>query len=447
MTSPTQPYPHSIQPAAGAPQRDVNRPVVMCDCGVANRLDARFCRGCRKAVRRPQILSPNLVHPGKPSRLGIPGLFRQAPVATGPWLHFHNREGMVLQLAPQHGAEASPLGVLSLAGAGFNRASIRDVVPQGNGAIRGWTYLVAAPGGLEALSLETGRSQLLYRARPSEPISANCGEADCQKMRGVAAGKHHAFFVVASAAGTRTLMSIELDLDRPPQVLMSLEGSDVAGPLLVDRQLIYCTERQVGSYCPQTGAVTADFPRWFEPMLAPRNGDLNVAPGGLPLAAIVADGPTRGVLVAGQRKGSWGLLQFDFDSGRTPVFRDVPPGSCLSTQPDGSACLCTDSTIEVLGAGSTRRVSARLKSWMPASIAAPFLIWFEDHPYAEMHKLKLDWSGQQFRAEFEDRGCTWENCCGSYVIGEDLVVCFLDLRARENEAGLKLVRWSLTGKN
>jgi len=425
----------------------MNRPVVLCDCGVANRLDARFCRGCRKAVRGPQIQTASQVQPGKLSRLGVSGLFRQAPVAAGGWLFFHTREGLVLQLAPRPDAEACPIGTLSLAGAGFNRAVIRDVVPRGKGAIRGWTYLVAAPGGLEALSLETGRSQLLYRARPREPVSANSGETDCQRMRGLAADEHHAFFVVASGMGSQTLMSVELDLDRPPQMLMSLEGSDSAGPLLVERQLIYCTERQLGTYNPQSGAATADFPRWFEPMLLPQNGNLNVPPGGLPLAAIEADSATRRVLVAGQRKGSWGLLQVDFDSGQTPIFREVGPGSCLSTQPDGSACLCTGSAIEVLGAGPTRRMSARLKSWMPATMAGPFLVWFEDHPYAEMHKLKLDWSGRQFRVEFEDRVCTGENCCGSYLVGEDLVVCFLDLRARHNEAGLKLARWSLTGRN
>ncbi|MGA8088704.1 MAG: hypothetical protein WCA10_15595 [Terracidiphilus sp.] len=266
-------------------------------------------------------------------------------------------------------------------------------------------------------------------------------------MRGLAADEHHAFFVVASGAGTQTLMSVELDLDRPPEILMSLEGSNWAGPLLVARQLIYCTERQVGTYSPRSGAATADFPRWFEPMLLPQNGNLNLPPGGLPLAAIEGDGATRRVLVAGQRKGSWGLLHVDFDSSQTPTFREVPAGSCLSTQPDGSACLCTENAIEVFGTGPTRRISGRLKSWMPATMAGPFLIWFEDHPYAEMHKLKLDWSGQQFRVEFEDRACTGENCCGSYVVGEDLVVCFLELRARENEAGLKLVRWSLTGRN
>lgn len=420
-------------------------PSQRCVCGAVNRLGARYCRACRTVLTGARLLNHAQVRPGPVSILAVNGRFRQPPSAADGWLYAHTLGGAVLQVAPQT-AETREAGRFKMNGAGYNRAVLIDGNSPDKGFPRGATYLVATPEGVEALHLATGQSFRLFQARAGELVAANSGESDCQNMRGVAAHATRAIFVLRQGAETQTLMSLPIGIDRPPEALLVLAGKEVAGPLLCGSQAVYCTERQVGLARRRTEATVADFPRWFTPMLRPENGDLNLTPGGLPLVLQEAEDGPRVVLVAGWRNGREGLLQMDLDDPESARFRDLSRGSVLSTQTDGSACLCSDGAIEVLGKGAKRRMSASLKESMPASVAGSMLVWFEDHPYAEKHHVVLAWDEHRFSVQFESYACTPESCCGTFVTGEEFVTPYLDLQSGAGDAELKLVHCNLTGR-
>lgn len=419
------------------------RPVVPCSCGIVNRADSRFCRSCRRPLSGPGLQSERRVRPGAVSLLGMNGSFRQPPSTAGIWMYAHTREGVIMQIAARPGAEACVMGRLTLPSAGFNRGAVVDVAPRGQDQLRGWVYLAAGPSGVEAVMLANGRSRILYEARPGEPVAAIQGEPDCFAMRGLVADGTSAAIVVRSAADTNTLMRLRLGEDRPVEALLTLSGTQAVGPAMCGSRIAFCTERQVGLHDGHSGRAVADFPRGFTPLLEADGGDLSVAPGGLPLVLEEASGPSRRVWVAGRRAGRSGLLRVDFDNRDELKFRELPQGSSLARQQDGSTCLCTEEAIEVFGLGPTRRVAANLRGWMPASLGGPLLLWFGYDPYPEKQKVEIGWGERRFRVEFESRDCTGETCCGAYLLGEDLAVCYLDRKAEGDRPGLKLARWSL----
>jgi hypothetical protein len=420
------------------------RPVAPCSCGVTNRVDARYCRGCRKTVVKPQLHNARQVRPGPVSLLSLKGSFRQPPSAAEGFLYAHTRDGAVLQFATRPGAEACEIGRLALPAAGFNRGTVVDVAPHGQADPRGWTYFAATPSGVEALMLATGRNRVIYEARPGEPVAAIHGESDCQAMVGIVVSGNVAAIVVHSGADARTLMALPMREDQPAEVLLTLSGIQVAGPALCGERLAFCTERQVGMYDRGWGRAVVDFPRGFSPMLEPDTGDLSLTSCALPLVLDEAEGPSPTVWVAGRRGGRSGLLRVDFKNRDVSKFRELPQGSSLTRQQDGSTCLCTEDAIEIFGVGPSRRVEVNLRSWMPASLGGPLLVWFGYDPYPEKQRIGIGWGESRFQVDFESRDYNSETCCGAYLVGEDLAVCYLDRKAKDEQAGLKFARWCLT---
>lgn len=419
------------------------RPVVACVCGVVNRTDARYCRGCRRVVDGSGLQSAEQVRPGGVSALGVKGRFRQPPSAAGGLLYAHTQEGTVMQLAARAGAEAHEVGRFSLPAAGFNRGKMVDLEPRGQGELRGWTYLVASPSGVEALMLATGESHIIYEARSSQSVAAIHGESDSLAMRGVAASGTMTAIVVRTETDAQTLIMLPMGKDRPAEPLLTLSGLQVAGPTLCGERLAFCTEQQVGIYDRESGRSVADFPRGFSPTLEADGGELSLAPGCLPLVLEEAGRPSRRLWVAGRRDGRVGILRVDFENRDESKFRELPQGSSLTRQQDGSMCLCTGDLIEIFGFGATKSVSANLRNYMPASLGERLLAWFEYDPYPEKQKIGLAWGERRFRVEFESRDCTSETCCGAYLLAKNLAVCWLDTKAVGNQPGLKAARWTL----
>jgi len=239
-------------------------------------------------------------------------------------------------------------------------------------------------------------------------------------------------------------MGLSIGEDRPAEALVTLSGTQVAGPALCGSCLVFCTERQAGMYDRDRGRSIVDFPRGFIPMLQPDGGELSLAPASLPLMIDEAEGPARRAWVAGRRGGRSGLLRLDFETRDVSTFRELGEGSSLTTQDDGSTCLCTEEAIEIFGKGAARRVEANLRGWMPASLNEPLLTWFDYEPYPERQKIAIGWNERRFHVEFESRECTSETCCGAYLAGEDMLVCYLNRKAKDDQAGLKFARWCLT---
>lgn len=418
-------------------------PSRLCACGVANDLDARYCRACRAELTDCQRVKPSEVHPGKVSFLEIAGSFRQPPSAARSWLCAHTREGVVLRFVPRADAHPCEAGRFKLPEAGLNRAVLADVQSQDPNFARGWAYFVATPSGIEALHIATARNFVLYQARSGEPVAANSTDADCFRMRGIAADAGHVAFLVQQGPQSYTLMSQVMSVEAPPEALLVLSGERVAGPLLCGRRLAACTERQVGIADLGSGGMVADLPRWFAPMLEVDNGNLNLPLGGSPL--VLPDDQGQTVWVAGWRSDHEGLLEMDLENPESASFRPFQPGSVLSTQADGRVCLGSVGEIQIVGGGMSRHIDTSLKGSMPVSLADPFLVWFDDHPYPEKQRMVMAWGEDRFRVEFDSFACTPESCCGAYVVEDEFAVAYLDPQSSGEPAELKIARCNLAG--
>jgi hypothetical protein len=58
------------------------------------------------------------------------------------------------------------------------------------------------------------------------------------------------------------------------------------------------------------------------------------------------------------------------------------------------------------------------------------------------HRVQLATSARVMDLAFEDEKCNEDSCCGIYILGPDVMVAYLDIRAGDEGAGLRFARWS-----
>ncbi len=440
------PYPQCDERNPGVGQATdcscpLHKPVARCSCGMANRVEARFCRSCRKPLSGPALRETGELHPGPVVQSAIPGHFRQPPVSACGWLFLHTREGRVLRFAPG-GTEAFEAGRLTAPAAGLNRGVMIDVPAGTQERPRGWTWVVATPSAVEALSVATGQSHLVYEARREEQVSAIRNESEILGMRGIASHGRMVAFGVSTSMETRNMVGLNLGEDRPPEILLTLSGRSVAGPATCGGRFALCTERQAGLYERSTGRAVVDFPRNFVPMLERDSEDVSLAPGSLPVFFKDA-APSRTLLVVGRRGGRVGLLTLDFNNPQNAHFRELPRGSSVSSQPGGTTCLCTQDTIEVFGTRPSRHTGFSLRSWMPASIAGPLISWFDYDPFPEKQHVGMGWNERRSQIVFNAPECNPDTFFGTHLVGADLAICYFAREAEGSQALLKTATSSL----
>ena len=417
------------------------RPVETCTCGVANRPLARFCRGCRRQLTQANEQTRG-TRAGAVSMINVPGRFRQPPSVAGGLIYAQRLDGTVLELSSRPRAEPREAGKLGLTRTGFNRGTVVDVKPYEHRDLRGWTYLTVAPEGVEALSLATGKNTVLYRAQANRPVFAAGGEDEVLKMRGMAANERFAAFAVRGGPESCTLVRLHLGVDRPAEALFSLNGTEVAGPVMQGEFTAFCTTRQAGLYGRLCGTRVADFPDWFHPYLAIGETDLNLPPGGVPLVVAAGEGSIPKLLVAGDANGRSGLLEAQWENEPAIRFRPLPRGSALNAGWNGSACLCSDGAIEVYVPGKTHRLDAAVAQWMPATATGSWVVWFADDSHGDLHKLEAR-GPQRLSLSFESSDCRWTTCFGALVASGDLLLGVLNPGAPRGRPELQFVRWPL----
>ncbi len=414
-----------------------HRPIAICNCGAQNRINARHCRTCGAEFVATTASS---ITPSAVTISALQGNILFPPAAFDGAILAHTRQGEVLQIVPLPDSKPWTLGSLKASEAGLNRGVVTAAPLIRDGQSHGPQYLVATARGIEALSLYTGESRMLCGAGDSQAIAAIRGGAHPQSFCGVAAGENQIYFVIEEGE-RRSLATINLASDGPPESLLILRGAAVAGPLLCGTRLVYCTDQQIGLHDSVQGSAIADLPLNFRPYLAQGNTELTLAPGAMPLALIETRSAARKALVFGTQDNLSGVLEVDFDRGSTS-FTVLHPGSSVSVMADGTVCLCVNSGLKVYGKDSTRWIAGTLKRLFPASVAGGRTVFFEDHVMRDEQHLVIETSGKTHHVSFEAQGCTSQTCCAAFMVGEAMVVPYFDVSSSHGPSGLVFAAWS-----
>jgi len=371
------------------------------------------------------------------------GRFQRPPLAADGFLYALSRDGVLSQLSSRPGANARQMAQIEASPAAFNRAALVNVSgADRQGLVRGRVFLTVNAARVEAVSLLDGLSTVLYEAHPAEPIVANRSEGDTTGFKGLAANGEFFAFVLRNERGDNLLTLQYLDQDRPGEQPITLEGGQVAGPAMCDRQIVFCTKRQAALYDQETQTpFVLDLPSDFEPLFSPCSEDLHIAPGSMPFAIEPRDLDRHTIHIAGLSGGGAGLLQIDFEQDKKS-FRPVPRGSSLSANGDGVACLAVLDSVEVFGAEGAKVHRTRLQPGMPAYYAAPYVASFSEVDFVGRHRVNLASSSRSIDLQFEDDRCNEDSCCGIYLLGPDVAVAYLDVGAGDQGEGLRLARWS-----
>jgi hypothetical protein len=416
----------------------------LCTCGQANRVGARYCRGCGAPLNGGERDFSHF-RAGPVDTLNIAGLIVQPPIAAAEGLLVYTKEGVVHQISLRPGAVPWSIGSFTSLEAGNNRIAVTEAPLRSGGRSLGLQAVVACPRGVEALPLAGGESRMIYEAPPEMSVAAVRSGARAQSFCGVATRNGLVTFVVEKD-GDCILMGLWLDGSRRPEELLTLTGRMVAGPLMCGERILVCTEHQVGLFIPRLGARVLSLPSWFTPFMTYNDDTLNMAPNAMPLALSEAAGAQQKAHIFGANRNRCGILDVDFLSGDVNEFRLLAKGAALNTMADGTTCLTSNSGILIYGEGADQWVAATPRTWMPATVAPPFVIWFEDHAYQDKQKIAFAAKGASFTVEFTNDKCSFQNCCGAYRVGDDFAVAFFDVMPTGEPAGLRLAIWTMTNR-
>lgn len=448
------PYPNcareSDHDSHGACNCEYRLPILRCaSCGMQNRSGALFCRACRAALPEPELRRGTLRgRVGTP--LAMPGSFRRPPLAAQGFLYALAKNGALLQLSSREGAKAREIARVESHLASFNGSSLVNVQNAGGyGLPAGWTYLAVSQFRVEGISLAEAKlstsdlkAKTIFEPQEPDTIVANRTEGESAACKGLAANSEFVAFVVRTEAGDNVLTLCYLHQDRPAERPLTLEGSQVAGPLMCERQIVFCTREQVGLYDQETqSSFTANFPSKFEPLLAPSSELLSIPAGSMPFAVDRRNPDKHTVLVAGVMGSDTGLLRVEFEENRKS-FRKLDKPASFSTGANGIGCLALPETMEIFGTAEGGVHRARTHPGMPAYFVASGLGFFAETNFEGRHRVQLAGRERTVELPFDDPKCNEETCCGMYALGTDFVVAYLDIRAGDQGEGLKFSRWS-----
>lgn len=367
-----------------------------------------------------------------------------SPIISFDGILAHARNGSVLKVALCDGAAPWVVGSFKSFDAGVNRGVVTERPLRCKGQSFGLNYLVAVPGGLEAVSLVDGECRQIYKTNPGETLAVFRDGTRPQSCCGVATRGELVTFVV-EAEDMRALMALRLNGDGPVQSLLQLSGQTVAGPLMCADRVLFCTDRQAGLYDARQGGGSVDFPVGFAPFMSVGDDTLNLVPDAMPLALPDAGEPARKAIVFGRLNGRCGMLEVNFDRPQETVFKGLSSGSSLATMADGTAVLCINDGVQVYGASVSRWIPGMLRRGMPAFSVPPFVISFEDYVFKEKQRLRITLGDRNLNVEFESEQCTGLNCCGAYGIGSEMAVAFFDVLHTGEPNGLYLAHWRMGG--
>ena len=440
-----QPYPEREAPATStagnASMATAAYGVEVCaHCAVRNRVDARFCRGCRAPLTANEAPEAPIVAVGPVELLALRGSFRRAPVKAGGLLYLLASSGAVSQFSPGAGAVLRPMGQLRQASAGFNRFAVLDLAgPKLPGALRGWTLLAAETAGIEALSFVTGESTLLFQPAAPEQMAVNHSDLDGTGFKGLAATLDLCAFLTFSPPDGFTLNLLSLAADRPIERPLTLFGNAAAGVALCGAYFVFCTDTQVGRFhAPSRKAQSLNLPTSFKPLLTPSSPELTIALGGMPFVAQAFAHTGETMLLAGTQGDRAGVLQIDFERNHAE-FRALPRASALATGAEGNATLRTGDGVDVFG-GRAASLSIRTQPGMPVFQDGETLFPFAESDFARRHQVVATRAGGKVDLRFEDTRCDRYSCCGAYAFAHEFVVAYLDLNSADG-AEMVLARW------
>ena len=436
-------------------------------CGILNRAGARICRACRfELAGHAAAANPAASSAAKADFLAFEGRFRRPPVVAGSFLYALSIDGALSQLSPRTGAQAREIARLQWPAAGFNRGAAVHISPGNNGAAagtgpRGWTFLAVSPSAVEAVSLVTSEVRTLYQPPAGQQIAANTLESEAMQFRGLVATSDFCAFAVRTGPAQATLTIRYFAEDRAIAQPLQVHGSSILGPAFHDGCVVLCTESEAGLYDTRSETTKlVPLPRSFRPLtsrsrfdlqgpgsLPPTSRssfDLKVPAGHLPLTyASVAGGPPEAWIAGHGLDDRPGFLRVDFKAGHSR-FEPLPGITSIATNSDGSLSVSSsEAGLQGIGhALPSGRPGAR-QAAMPVVYEAPYFVYFAEQSIDGRHRLQVSSPARSFQAEFEDRDCDPESCCEVFVVGDDLLVAYLDIDAGPQGKGLKLAHRSL----
>jgi hypothetical protein len=442
MTQKRCPYPrcgrdlNPAQPECGCDERN---PIAVCrTCGSVGSAYANFCRVCD--VRQPEAAERQRL--GRSTFLFIPGSFHTAAIPYGGWLWALSENGLVHRLSPRAAAAPKIWARLPAAStAGFNRPVIVRVDAPG-AAISGPVLLAVDHTAVHGVSLVDGRIAQVCVPPTGGEIVANRFAHEAPFFRTIAAGASFVCVVMRPPGGGELRLQVHsFAPGRAFEEPLRFADGPYAGPVVRGNAVGLCTEEGIWVYdTAEQTLLSAGLLSGFEPYWQRPSSGVCVPPGHVPLSIAAGDNG-RMAYIAGQLRGSPGVLRIDVDR-QLHDFLPARSGACVC-EADGGLCINQGNSVEFIGAARPAFRLSALAPGMPVGFDGGWFSQFSStNSGGGSHVVTIFPAGREpYSGSFDDASCNEDSCAWLHWVDGRLIVNYLVPSQDPARRGMKFARW------